>query len=470
MPIYEKLMGNPFVDAGVSGICEWLGRSVQPEQITEKDLGKIVDEFLPMATNWEKWTSIFTINHPLTNGRKSERVPQFKRRLLGYIDQTIELGKVGDCMGCGRRDVGETPLLDRTGAPLTGGKNSNFFPIFSEGAGYCAACSFAIQFLPLSLVATGSSGGRFLMLHSQSWELMQVWTICCLKGFRQQYTQQKLSSCFKPNYENSRNGLFYMVREMIIELEERQLDDEIDKDVSMEVYSFTNNNQYPGIDIFYIPSSVFKFLCQAEQNPYKEDWHRIVKIGYGKGRPEKHYQKTRNLVYEYLLEDRSIRGFFLNRREQKSRGNWKLLSLYLMEVRKMKPARIEKIKQVGDLIAESIRKSEKRGKTRLGNLADAETYADCRKALLRIVEDRIRQKEAEPLFSFDDCVEHIFISDDDIVTWSDELDDGELDDEQKEQFMHAVSDNVTFWRETRDLLLFRIYEKLHNWLTEQEED
>ncbi len=30
MPIYEKLMGNPFVDADVSGICEWLGRNVQP--------------------------------------------------------------------------------------------------------------------------------------------------------------------------------------------------------------------------------------------------------------------------------------------------------------------------------------------------------------------------------------------------------------------------------------------------------
>ena len=38
MPIYEKLMGNPFVDAGVCGICEWLGRSVQPEQITTDDL------------------------------------------------------------------------------------------------------------------------------------------------------------------------------------------------------------------------------------------------------------------------------------------------------------------------------------------------------------------------------------------------------------------------------------------------
>ena len=29
---------------------------------------------------------------------------------------------------------------------------------------------------------------------------------------------------------------------------------------------------------------------------------------------------------------------------------------------------------------------------------------------------------------------------------------------------------LRFWRETRDLLLFRIYEQLHGWLTEQEEN
>ena len=136
----------------------------------------------------------------------------------------------------------------------------------------------------------------------------------------------------------------------------------------------------------------------------------------------------------------------------------------------MKPARIEKIKQVGDLIAKSIRKSGKRGQTRLRDLANATTYFECRGVLLRIITDRIEQKEADPLFSLDEYFEHLFISGDDALSWSDELDDGELDDEQKEELRHSVNDNVTFWRETRDLLLFRIYEKLHNWLTEQEEN
>ena len=472
MPIYEKLMGNPFVDAGVCGICEWLGRGVQPEQITVTDLEKLVGEFVPMAANWEKWGSIFTLNHSLTNPskKKDERAAHFRGMLLDYIDKVKELDQVGDCMGCGRRDVGVTPLLDKTGVPLTGGRNSNFFPAFSEGAGYCPACSFAIQFSPLALVATGSSGGRFLMLHSKSWELMRIWTSICIKGVNQQYAEQGTGGCFKPDYANSRNGLFYMVREIVIELEEMQADENEDENVPMEVYSFTNNNQFPDVEIFYIPSAVFRFLCDAEQNPYRDAWHEIVRCGYVRGKSEKDYKKSRNLVYEYLLESRSIRGFFLSQRTQKQRGNWELLSLYLRKVRNMKLLRIEKIKQVGDLIAESIRKSGKRGQVRLRDLANATTYFECRSVLLRIIADRIEQKEADPLFSLDDYFEHLFISGDDTLSWSDELDDGELDEEQKEQLRYSVNDNVTFWRETRDLLLFRIYEKLHNWLTEQEEN
>ena len=497
MPIYEKLMGNPFVDAGVFGICEWLG--LQPEQITKAYLEKIVEDFVPLAANWDKWSSIFTINHTLVNpsikrtikkevlndvenGNISEngveeevsnRIKEkYKEELFSYMCKIEDLSESGDCTGCGRRDAAPLFLLDKTGVPLTGGKHSNFFPVFSEGVGYCPACSFAIQFLPLTLVATGKKGGRFLMLHSKSWELMQIWTIFCIKGVKQQYSQQQSGECFKPDYENARNGLFYMVREMIIELEEMQLYGEIaDKDVSMEVYSFTNNNQYPDVEIFYIPSPIFKFLCDAEQNIYKDAWYEIVKSGYRSRKSEKDYKKSSNRVYEYLLEDRSIRGFFLSRRTQKHRGNWELFSLYLRKVRDMKPERIEKIKQVGDLIAESIRKSGKRGKRQLRDFADTNTYAECRNILLRIFEDRIYQhKEPEPLFSFEDCVEYLFISSDNAQSWSDELDDGELDEEQKEQLIHSISDNVTFWRETRDLLLFRIYEKLHSWLIEKEDN
>ena len=50
MAIYEKLMGNPFVDAGVSAICEWLGPGTQPDDITTERPGSklINDQFAPI--------------------------------------------------------------------------------------------------------------------------------------------------------------------------------------------------------------------------------------------------------------------------------------------------------------------------------------------------------------------------------------------------------------------------------------
>ena len=105
----------------------------------------------------------------------------------------------------------------------------------------------------------------------------------------------------------------------------------------------------------------------------------------------------------------------------------------------MEQTQLEKIKQVGDLIAECIQKSE--SDKRLKQLERAKSYGECRNILRYVIRDRIQQGAPEPLFSINDYMEHLFPP-------SDNLD-------------------LTPWRETRDLILFRIYEKLHNWLQEQ---
>ena len=64
-----------------------------------------------------------------------------------------------------------------------------------------------------------------------------------------------------------------------------------------------------------------------------------------------------------------------------------------------------------------------------------------RNILRYVIRDRIQQGAPEPLFSIDDYMEYLFPASDNL--------------------------NLTPWRETRDLLLFRIYEQLHNWLQEQ---
>ena len=444
MPIYEKLMGNPFVDAGVCGICEWLGRSVQPEQITTDDLERIVDDIVPImrpfdkkkpeAQGWKNRESIFTRNHELTNGKEIDRVPKFRKMLLDCIKQSIELGQGGDCMGCGRRDGDK--LLLRHQVPLTGsGALRNFFPAFDNGIRYCFACAFAIQMSPLVFMGTG---GKFLTLHSNSWKALRNWARVCVEDVRSQQLQQDITGCFNPGYANPRNGMFYMARKMTAYREMR-----LDENISMQVYYFSNFGQGPELEVFYMPAPVFKFLRIVYMGKFNTAWQEIVRCGYlvnwDKVESEDDYKNRTNRVYENLLRDISILGFFINRRLRKPRGNWELLSLYLKEVRNMERTRLDKIKQVGDLIAESIRESGT--DKRLSRLENAKKGETCRTALLYIIRDRIKQGAQDPLFSLDDYMEYLFPKNDDYYE--------------------------TPWRETRDLLLFRVYERLHNWLQDK---
>ena len=438
MPIYEKLMGNPFVDAGVCGICEWLGRSVQPEQITVEDLERVVDDIAPMMQTDAGWRNLHGIfpNSVLTNPayRKKNQVELLKKECKGYLDTIVALEHAGDCMGCGRRAA--NTWLSRTHIPLTGAANSNFFPSYAEGAGYCSACALAIQLSPLTFIATG---GKFLTLHSNSWRALRGWARVCVGDIRQQQLRRDMIGCYNPGYANPRNGLFYMAREMAQFQEMRT-----DENMAMQVYCFTNYNQGPELEIFYMPAPVFRFLRVVYQSEFKSAWqgivrHAYVKVNWTKVKSEEDYKNHTNLVYEYLLEGHSILVFFLNRKSRRVRGNWELLSVYLKEVRTMEQTQLEKIKQVGDLIAECIQKSG--SDKRLGQLERAKSYAECRNILRYVIRDRIQQGAPEPLFSIDDYVEHLF----------------------------PTSDNfaATPWRETRDLLLFRIYEQLHNWLQER---
>ncbi len=450
MPIYEKLMGNPFVDVGVSVICEWLDRHPQPNEITTEDLKEVVQQIVPLYCEYEYRSQIRFIfpNSTLTQHSKIQKGIQSLNEELGsewlhQLGKVTDLGDAGDCMGCGRRNA--YFRLKKTEVPLTGsGSLRNFFPLFAEGSGYCAACTLAIQFAPLGFVR---SGGKFLTLHSNSWKAISYWTRTCIADIISRVAQNEFTGFFDPKESKAQNALFYMIRRMIEYEADRSAEN-----ITMQVYSFSNDNRKAELDMYHLPARVFNFLRYVHRAQYAENWYSIVRSGYRrqtrKGfqdidlknkNPAEVYQKSTNLVYNNLLQDKSILGFFMDKLGKKTRSNWELLSLYLKEVRKMELTQLEKIKQVGDLIAECIQKSGR--DRRLKQLEGATSYGECRNILRYVIRDRIQQGAPEPLFSIDDYMEHLFPA-------SDNLD-------------------LTPWRETRDLLLFRIYEKLHKWLLEE---
>jgi len=453
MPIYEKLMGNPFVDAGVSVICEWLGKLPQPEEITTEDLHEVIMQIVPIYCEYEYRSQIRFIfpNSLLTQHSKIQKGIQslneeLKSEWFHQLSKVTKLGDAGDCMGCGRRSIDFH--LKKTEVPLTGsGSLRNFFPLFTPGSGYCAACALAIQFAPLGFVRCG---GKYLVLHSNSWKAINHWTRTCIEDIRSRGSRNEFTGFFDPKESKAQNALFYMARRMI----EYEVD-RSSENITMQVYSFSNDNRKAELDMYHLPARIFNFLRFVQRAQYAKNWHLIVRSGYRrqtrKGfqnidlknkNPEEVYQKSTNLVYNNLLEDNSILGFFFDRSSQKTRSNWELLSLYLQEVRKMELTQLEKIKQVGDLIAECIKKSKRI--RRLRQLENATSYGECRNILRYIIRDRIDLRLPDPLFSIDDYTEHLFPATDNLY--------------------------LTPWRETRDLILFRIYETLHDWLLEQNFD
>ena len=141
------------------------------------------------------------------------------------------------------------------------------------------------------------------------------------------------------------------------------------------------------------------------------------------------------MVYNNLLEGKSIIKFFIDMKNKDAIGGWDLLSHYLKEVRDMNEKRIDAIKNVGDELADYVMSMEDI-KT-LNRLEMANNYRSFRNILRIIIKKRISNGIEDPLFKFDDYVNYLF-----------------------------PEGNLT-WRETQNLILFRMYEKLQSWIIQQ---
>lgn len=423
--------GNPFVDAGIWALSEWAGK--EPGELDKNDLKGLIDEVvsLYLTPKWSKNLYQIFPNNPITNNAVKDKKDRYSSFLKDLIKDITPLGHSGDCIACGRRNIVQRSAKDRI--PLTGSKKLiNYFSYGSEGADYCPACTFAVQFLPL----VSYFCANMLLIHSDSDKIMQHWSEKAITNIHLQITSKNYTGCLNEGFKNPKNALFHIIQDIILHYDERWY---LEKP-SIDFYHFTNFNQGPNLTLYHVPTPVFRFLAYIPQHEKFGDWLRIVRKGYQfvnweKVKEENEYKNNPNKVYENLLSGKSIIKFFINRKNREALGGWDLLSHYLEEVRTMDKKRIETIKKVGDELADYI-KSADDIKT-LKKLETANNYRNYRNLLRIIIKKRIEVGSEKPLFSFDEYVHQLF-----------------------------PEGNLT-WRETQDLILFRIYEVLHDWIIEQ---
>ncbi len=426
--------GNPFVDAGVWAICEWSGKK-KPEEITVEDLREVTRDVVSIYLSPEWGKSLYSVfpNNAVTN----PSVKNKEQRLLGILEQLIRqvesqegLREFGNCIACGKYNVEE--VRTKTEIPLIGsGSLINYFPFGQPGGDYCPACTLAVQFSPLVYYACG----KLLLIHSNSNKVMHYWAEKAIKDVRRQISLNSYSGCFDEGYKNPINALFHIIEDIILQYEERW----VEENPSISMYHFTNYNQGPDLGIYSVPTPVFRFLACVKQLGQFSEWMKIVRRGYfnlDKIKQGDEYKNRGNSVYINLLKDRSIVKYFINNKARQVYGDWELLEFYLKEVRNMGDKRLEALKKIGDSISEYIKDTQ--NIKRLNQLEMASNFATFRNQLRFIEKDRINKGYTDSLFTLEEFMEDLF------------------------------PEGILGWRETQDLLLFRIYENLHNWLVEQD--
>ncbi|MBI2653082.1 type I-B CRISPR-associated protein Cas8b1/Cst1 [Candidatus Woesearchaeota archaeon] len=442
-----KFTGNPFVDNGVALITVWAGKK-KPEDVDDSDLLEITNQIstLYFEVKWKNRIQFIFPNSKITNPspylNPENKKKEYTNLLLSFIKAIVPFSKSGDCISCGSRDG--IFYLTKDKVPLSGsGEYLNFFASFERGERYCGACTLSIQLcVPMVMDCN-----KFLLIHSNNYNVLLYMADFILNKVTSQLASGSFEGMYKNDFYNEKNALFHIINKIIIP----QFDDEIwnKEDTLVSCYFFSNANQKGQLyNIYQVPSEVFDFLCciKTLDKKYKEknilkDWDNIIYNAYLKVKikknesPDIKIKNSYNQVYESLLNGSPIIRYFYNSSEKKALCPWELTELYLSKVRKMEKERIDVIKKLADNIVE-IMKSKENTK-RLFGLENARYYSGLRATLILCARDWQNMNKNQPLIRLDDAIELLF---------------------------PETSEGWKNWKETRDLLLFRIYETSHDWI------
>jgi len=439
-------VGHPFVDAGLTALL-LLSRKETPKELEDSDIEKSI-KFLSKTYCNDSWKSylsgqLFPNSGVLMTNPSmyKNRTPENLYKNLETIYNIIPPLDVGEekCVICGRRErlkildsIGKSKIIGRHIFPLVGtGDMLNFFPSAnSEGIDICASCIFLTQLMPLATYKLGN----VMLFHCYPYEYN-------LELTKEAVDTARKSSLFSDGrtFRYAYNFFFRKISEISRDLKSGW------KNVSVTMYHFNNFNQRQSIEITYFPSIVLEFVSDTETIDPR-GWKNIVRNGWSDKKLsfEDLEKKKPNRVYDKLIKEESIIQYFYDSHNKKVNSEWRLLETYAIKVLGMKEGTLDFVKDLSDRIIETIEKEEdNRLKKIIRNLERADKLYQFQEFFIIIERLRIRFAIPNSLLTFDD-VSSILLG------YGEDL-------------------NVS-WRTVKNLILFRLYERLHNRLISIKED
>ena len=274
-----KWTGNPFVDSGIASMLAFRQKD-SPEEIVLEDLQAMKNLLLQVFTTtaWrESFRFIFTGNSKLLqNSYKTDkkRNEEYSKLLDSMLSETESIREIGNCMACGGRNCKQR--RNKMEIPLTGSGNSiGFFPSATVGADYCGVCAFMVQCSPLSYFACG---GKFLFIQSTSENIKKIWAEKTIENVNKQISKNDYTGCLNEGFSNPQNALFHITSQ--IAREQTRLKE--NESAAISLYHFTNGLRPKEIflNLYEMPSPVFRFVVAMQLERFREDWFGIVRRGF----------------------------------------------------------------------------------------------------------------------------------------------------------------------------------------------
>jgi len=236
-------------------------------------------------------------------------------------------------------------------------------------------------------------------------------------------------------FKRPENFLFHLVGEITRKIER----DDFWESASITLYYFICNNQNQILDVIHVPTPVLRFIAYANLVD-RNGWKHIISMGWEKAPKEEQFEeferKYLNRVYIRLLNYESIISYFYNSKERRVNTSWNLLAFYCKEVIGVDKEALDFIKDVGNRIVETVAKlpDNKLG-DEVRSLERAEKLYQFEAFFIRVEKLRQNLGIETPLMTFDEFV----------------------------RILTAYGEDINIsWKSVRNLLLFCIYEKLHD--------
>jgi len=422
--------------------------------LQERLPGKSIAELIEWATKvyihqWDNNLHSFflnsTITHNSNKGQKSydKTIAYYKGLLEG------ENGTPGYCRITGQQTT--VYLAARDNHIMSGSATLiNFHHGFESGLQLSKEALIRIFFVPLGVEQVGD---KVAALISNNEKVTRYFVGRNVKINWDALAKNMSKAITRSDFTNPSNALFDYATQCIDHLPVAAYKEDEDitdtKNITLNLYHFTNFGASPTIHLLSLRSPVFDFyaICLSR---HKKDWQHFINRQYSAKLKQAAYDSEqevwfnnkeeadyaifkswRNKIYEALLTDNTqvVRNAFL-RHTRKYSFSFQIVERYQIKIRNMDKRTLAKIKELADfIIADS---SDDEITKSIIRINAQKSGNDLRRYLLRLVAlyNEKHSDSPKPLVTVEEYADYLFP-------------DG------------------TYWNEIRDLLLIAIYQKLH---------